>query len=179
MMGLNFAIPFLWLDGRGDFFLAVLKRKRDDSVLTIQYHEFDGLQSGMKRFRLFFTIFHVIKRGKRVRLTQQRSVAEQMRTEKKSSLEEIKKGISGKRPMPCIPPGFATSGKTFPPENVFRPPCRQNPMQTCCGPFILPGNPPDSVTSRARTAYAGGWIAPPSAFTISRGKRGSKLEKRH
>ena len=37
--------------------LAVLKRKRDDSVLTIQYHEFDGLQPGIERFELFSRFF--------------------------------------------------------------------------------------------------------------------------
>ena len=47
--------------------------------------------------------------------------------------------------MPCIPPGPVDSEKRFPPKTFSGPPadgilCRQ------CGPFILPGSPPDSVT---------------------------------
>ena len=76
------------------------------------------------------------------------------------------------------PPWSRRLRKTFPPENVLRPPCRRNPMQTI-RTFILPGNPPDSVFFPRQDRLCrrkNRLIVPPSISTIPCGGRGSKRE---
>ncbi len=77
------------------------------------------------------------------------------------------------------PPRPCRLRKTFPPENVLRPPRRRSPMQTMRIVSSCPGIPPDSVTSRFRTAYAGGRIAPPSLYTIQPFRRRIKRKCQH
>ena len=147
-------------------------------VLTIQYHGFGGLQSGMKRFRLFFRHFYVTKRKMTVTVTQKPRI--QYKNGQQNSLFKMPRQKRHKRknvPCPCIPPGSAASGRRFPPKTASAPPAAKSNADILR--TVHPaGNPPESVTSRARTAYAGGRIFPPSVFTISRGERGSKRKMR-
>lgn len=80
------------------------------------------------------------KRKNKVTLTQKRKDAEQKRTAEAPG-QKIKKGISEKTSRAVHPPGIRRIRKTFPPENVPRPPCRRIPMQTSADRSSCPGSP--------------------------------------
>ncbi len=117
-----------------------MKRNRGNSVLTIHYHRFGSLQPDSREIRQFFCFFYVTKRKNEVTLTQKRKDAEQKRTAEAPG-QKIKKGISEKTSRAVHPPGIRRIRKTFPPENVPRPPCRRIPMQTSADRLSCPGSP--------------------------------------
>ena len=91
-----------------------------------------------------FNIFFIFSREetiKRSYINAKKKDAEQMRTAEAPG-QKIKKGISEKTSRAVHPPGIRRIRKTFPPENVPRPPLPANPNADICGPFILPGIPP-------------------------------------